>query len=761
MKPVGKRHKTIPWPFGGGMFSAGDPTTIPDGTVRSMRNYSVRPDGGGARLDCRAPFVYDGLDTISGFAVWQDLVNEVTKTVAVRSTDQKIYTKNTTGLTYGAGVSGLPSSTRLTSYTNFLQKLYMMFDNGAGVPTATATWDGTTLVTAPFNTTIVSRTVTAFISRLFLCHPRVQVLNQFFADGGSLDPYSWTQARWVLTSCSASSFASGGTTTTCRVTPSATSGAKAEWGGTGDGTGITSQKVVVWRQDLRNTSSSYSMPFTMEVFINRPNWAGTTAFVVGNIIVDSNGNLQRCTTAGTSGGGAPAWATTVGATTADGAPLVWTCDGSSIIGSSENFLPVNTSNNWYTFYCTGTLAPRGTATTFTIGCRFKFGNTLSSTITLAGIDVSYKDGLTDGDPRKQNYGAQLTFGDSFFPFFNYEAASFSNINIDAVIWSEINNPKQILAKNTYPLSEIAGIATTSMVCDGRLVVAKRKGMWIFKGVPDINEPILPETVLPFGIIGPQAVDVARDKTMYFIGEQHVCSMKIGDASPKFLDSPGMYEEIMARGANWVESQSTYNMPLLAIDHANRDVWVYTQKGKIYIYNIDTATWGYYDTNPTGTAAEVQAMMFDPVGNRMVVSWGGASATRFDETSDATDSIVTGGATPWNLQSDLILKPFELFAPRYEATLLELGLYHIATIQQGSLTPSYSINQGSTFTTPSGYPITTYLTANRIRLPLAVTGPSATIKLARTGAGGKRNWSVSKLDALLRVHRGEIPYTNAT
>jgi hypothetical protein len=54
-----------------------------------------------------------------------------------------------------------------------------------------------------------------------------------------------------------------------------------------------------------------------------PSWTATHAYSSGALIVDSNGNIQRCTTSGTSGGSAPVWATTLGNTTNDGS-AVWT-----------------------------------------------------------------------------------------------------------------------------------------------------------------------------------------------------------------------------------------------------------------------------------------------------------------------------------------------------------------------------------------------------------------------------------------------------
>jgi hypothetical protein len=57
-----------------------------------------------------------------------------------------------------------------------------------------------------------------------------------------------------------------------------------------------------------------------------PAWAANLAEVVGNLIVDSNGNIQRAsgvTSDAKTGGSAPAWATAIGATTTDN-HVTWT-----------------------------------------------------------------------------------------------------------------------------------------------------------------------------------------------------------------------------------------------------------------------------------------------------------------------------------------------------------------------------------------------------------------------------------------------------
>lgn len=61
-------------------------------------------------------------------------------------------------------------------------------------------------------------------------------------------------------------------------------------------------------------------------------WKASTAFSVGEYIVDANGGIQECTTAGTSGASQPSWSTTSGSTTADNS-VVWTLQNANILNN--------------------------------------------------------------------------------------------------------------------------------------------------------------------------------------------------------------------------------------------------------------------------------------------------------------------------------------------------------------------------------------------------------------------------------------------
>lgn len=81
-------------------------------------------------------------------------------------------------------------------------------------------------------------------------------------------------------------------------------------------TGMTIQELGLFAN-----SASVAMPAALGT--TNPSWSASLARTLGTIIVDSNSNLQRCTTTGTSGSGAPTWSTSLNTTTTDGT-AVWT-----------------------------------------------------------------------------------------------------------------------------------------------------------------------------------------------------------------------------------------------------------------------------------------------------------------------------------------------------------------------------------------------------------------------------------------------------
>jgi hypothetical protein len=76
-------------------------------------------------------------------------------------------------------------------------------------------------------------------------------------------------------------------------------------------------------QELGLFANSGAVALPSAVGTTNPQWSGSVARTLGATIIDANGNVQRCTTAGTSGSSGPTWATALNATTAD-ASAVWT-----------------------------------------------------------------------------------------------------------------------------------------------------------------------------------------------------------------------------------------------------------------------------------------------------------------------------------------------------------------------------------------------------------------------------------------------------
>lgn len=763
----------------GGSFMAGDTSAIPDGYVRLMQNMLPRP----GRFDSRPPFVYDGLMGIVSFARWEDLKNQQTRLVGMDSS-KKFYLKAASGETWGATIGSASTGTRITSFTNYRGKLFMMLDDGAGNPVECVMWDGTNLVSGPFNSPIVARTVTSYGDRLFFTYPRhvIAVL--------SSTPltycYDWTNTPFQKSNVTANIVVTNTGASVCRLSPTSTA-AKACYVVAQPAASISvgiinvaanaSSVPYTWHSDLRGNDALYRVPFTIEwVMVQKlRDSLDSTALGVGYMLTataaDGNDYIYQNSTNGTTGVGAPVWPTAQGASVADGG-VTWVNIGSAILAAVEAYVPnASEQPQFSTFFVTGTVPPRINVVNITP--RLKLWNSQSTALTtLASIDISLKDGKTDGDPAKANHGQQWTQGDIQFPFFNQESSATATVNLETIMWSESGDYKTIRAANTFEPKEAAGLMTAANLLSGRFMSYKRRAFWTFKLTNDPDNPILPESPARVGVgcLGPLAMADFEDE-LFWIAENEIYRMRIG-GDPQALCHDAMREEVMSRGANWVESQATYNEPLLAIDPDNHEIWVYTQKGKLYCCHIPAsgpslsadlftaAPLGTWTVHTTPNGAEVSALAFNPTTHKMYAAFGGFGLCRLDSSVTAQDQV-DNTANFYPVSKDIVFKPFELFAPRYELALHEIHLYHLATASQAGqqLWVYVSRDRGATY--PYSVEVQFDPTVTPVPLSPFEFGPSLTVKASHVGQAGAAAWAISKADAYVELLAGEWPYAQPT
>jgi hypothetical protein len=87
-----------------------------------------------------------------------------------------------------------------------------------------------------------------------------------------------------------------------------------------DQAGVSGNSVPVWSKTLGDATADGTVQWLNQGTVSAatpPTWIANHAYSKSTMILDSNSNIQLVTTAGNSGGSAPAWSTTAGATTAD------------------------------------------------------------------------------------------------------------------------------------------------------------------------------------------------------------------------------------------------------------------------------------------------------------------------------------------------------------------------------------------------------------------------------------------------------------
>lgn len=179
-------------------------------------------------------------------------------------------------------------------------------------------------------------------------------------------------------------------------------------------------------------------------------WAANTAFTAGQLIVDTNGNIQQVTTAGTSGGSQPTWnVTPITGTTADGG-VTWTNRGNQV-------------SNW------GIVAPANAPTASpslhsNSGCRFWWPNV---TIVTSSPTGPYSIIDTNGNVEFANTGG--TTG-AVVP--TWSTVPQTNTTDNGVTWGEISAPVNWTPSTAFFNTSAAGAVIDS---NGNLQVVQTGG----------------------------------------------------------------------------------------------------------------------------------------------------------------------------------------------------------------------------------------------------------------------------------------------
>lgn len=768
-------HVTVPLDTSRGMWKGGDVANAPKGFCASARN--MYPKAG--RWKLRPQFTYDDLSNIRGLTVWEDDTNKVTRGVAIDSSGN-LKAKGTSGETWGSAATGTVGGTRLTSATNYRGVLYGMQDDGAGVPSAAFSYNGTAIDTSPFTSGIYSRAIVAWKERLFLLYPRVSFKNMlgFTVTVGPPSTFTstpkWSNAYAMAAlsgtggavNCVIEDVTANGVTTTRLVTQSlAANAVSLETAGDVSGEAVFPASDVaqagVFTPEFRVVNATADVPLTIEIHVDAPAATRNTAISVGHTTTESAGGtpyIFECVTAGTTAGAAPAWTSTVGNTTTDGTAVLRNM-GVLLVRSQEATLLAD--GQWRRVPVPFDV-PKGRQVHVDAGwavyAKLKFYNSRQTALTEhVTIEVAYKDGLADGAVGKANHGWQMTLGDFRYPFGNYESAvadTLAIVDMPEVVWSEIGEPTKIRAANTFNMRGIAGYPAALSVVGGKLVAAKRRSVTTFGATESPDIPILPEgdERTGFGALNPKACDVFEDY-WYSIGEDEIVRWRPGMDSPIPLCGDAMREEMFNKSTStWVESQTTpANRALCCIDQKNRLLLAYVQKGKIHVKSLDSAPgsgWSYFDV---GDGKQICDMVYNPTTGNVYVAFttadaGTAGLARLDPTqATAQDSISTSGTTA--VAWEIISRTLELGS---DITVEMARIFDNITDSQSGQTYTVSVSQdgGNTFDTSNQVEIDPEATGSQYRpheVALFQTGGQLQIKFAHSGKGGEANGDVSRIE----------------
>lgn len=743
-----------------GQYSAGDPGLTPPGQVRVLANMLRRP----GRWVKRPPAIAESSDitSTSQFVTWDDFTNGIPRIVAFYASGGtfRMRVKDTAAETYGAQIDtgATSTATNILSFTNYRGSLY--FPTYSTRPTGLYRYDGTSVTSNPLGgEALFPRVIQAFIDRLFLGYVSASVVNQL-GTTVAYDSTAWTATNVTTTNIT------NGSSVTSRITPTDTTTASIRKADVYTVAASTTDTKLAFRSDLRNQSPTYEMPMTLEVYYSQP-WVADTVMAVGAIRVPTtlNGYRYRVTAiAGdfkTDASTEPTWPTTVGTTVVDD-QVTWICDGKEQLASQGITLPTLTAEPEPLSYVVCATIPPMPASA-KVGVRIKFGSAAVSTIELAPVDISFRDGVTDGVGSKRCFGQQLTVGQFLYPFFNQQSSATATIELENDIYfTETSNPNQIDSNNYYRLTEQPGRVTAMAVIGERLVVWKSRGMWVFQGTDDPDNPLQKERFFSnFGCLGAQAWAVFEGK-LYFADEKEVYVYTPGGL-PEPIAGDGMREEIIDRF-----NETSASQVCLTVHEKDRDLYIGTDTfteglGPGYVMDIDTGAWSTLEIENTGAFSSVslKSLVYYPVTQNVYGVYNTGSSSdgfRFDFSETNSDDTVPTGATEakitWALEAENDRDEIHLEG-------VAIWLYDTAettftvTVQYGedtSITKTNTVTAAATNSTRK---------SRRVLVPLRQTAPAFLISVSHTANSGAAAFAVSRAEAIVRRIGKERVISNPT
>lgn len=756
--------------FDKGMFHSGDPAQMPDGYASRIENMLSRPNG----WVKRPPYVSDtlttsGTDYFQGFALWDDLTNGVQRLIAVRNNTASasdLYMKSATTETWSGATNFASSGGSLSDFTNYRGTLYFTLTSTLGQlqnPGGLYAWDGVSIKQSPLGgETLYSRTVTSFIDRLFLGNVRASVVNQL-GTTNAYNPTAWTAVNTTTTTITQ------GATVIGRITPTNTTTASIRIADQYTVAASANDTHLVYRLDLRNTSASYAVPFTADIYFSQP-WVTLTAYAAGAIRVPTtlNGFRYRVTVAGTAAAGEPVWPTTVGTTVADGT-VTWVCEGSDSVAALQAFLPSLSDDGSFTSYWVEGAVPANPAST-KVGCRIKFGNDSITTIALTPIDIAQKDGVTDGSPYKKCFGQQLTVGRFQYPFFNQESSGTAiQALTESLYWTETGDPTNLRGSNFYRLQESPGDVTAAATVGSRYVVFKDRGMWVFSGTADPDDPIVLENYYGnVGCIGPRHV-IVYSGVLYFVSKYEVYRWTPG-RDPAPLAGAAMQSFIFtdpSYGMTFTKASLGYCL----VDEKRRDLRFSNGNVYEYVYNLDRECWSISFWKIGILTVTPSLQIFYPRTSALYATTpaGLTSIYRVDETSSAADA---DSATP--CRAVLTLRPLDV-SPGSEVLLEELAIRHSCSADQtgSTFTVGVALDDVASFSKTNQVTISPAVDgwtgggldsfpSGRISVPLFQTGQRMTLQLVHSGNAGIKTFALAPIvEVTLQNKRDNWQLVNPT